>query len=132
MMQEWLEEMADKVSESKQSAKTAIRKSGVSSTLAAKRLSKLKDLKAKVDEVKYNVAEEVHLRNTLEKYVGFARRLRKSVLLVVVAANLVGLCMSLCLFVKSFATVPLQLEFIPFSKLRRHTSPAVSRRSYHR
>ena len=132
MMQAWLKDMADEMSESKRAAKIAIRKSRVSSTLAVSRLSKLKDLNAQVGEVKDNLAEEARISKNLEKISTICQEMKKSVLLVVVAANLIGLCMSLCSFVKSVAKVPLLLKFVLFSKIRWHTSPAVNQMIYHR
>ena len=69
--------MVDEVSESKRAAKTAIRKSRVSSTLAATRLSKLKDHKAQVGEVKDKLAEEAQLHNNLEKLCTSFQEIKK-------------------------------------------------------
>ena len=67
LVDEWLNDMAEEVSDAKRVTKIAMRKAHDDTNLAAKRLTKLKELKTQVKEVKDDLADELHLRENLEK-----------------------------------------------------------------
>ena len=73
LMDEWLNKMAEKVSDAKRVTNMAMRKARDNTKLAANRLNKLKELKTQVKEVKDDLADELHLRENLEK-MGIIRR----------------------------------------------------------
>jgi hypothetical protein len=64
---DWLDEMADEVKEAKSDMKKAVKAANKSGTLAAKRLEQLKDLKFRVGQLKYDLADELKQRANLEK-----------------------------------------------------------------
>ena len=72
-MGKWLNKMAEEVSDAKRVTKTAIRKACDDTKLAANRLTKLKELKTQMKEVKDDLADESHLCENLEK-MGIIRR----------------------------------------------------------
>ena len=69
--------MADDVSDTKRVTKMAMRKARDDTKLAENRLTKLKELKTQVKEVKYDLADELHLRKNLEKMVIIRRDIKK-------------------------------------------------------
>ena len=69
LMDEWLNKMAEEVSDAKRVTKTAMRKACDDTELTANRLTKLKELKTQVKEVKDDLADELHLRENHEKMV---------------------------------------------------------------
>ena len=76
-MDEWLNRMAEEVSDEKRVKKTAMRKALDNTKLAANRLNKLKELKTHVMEVKDDLADESYLRDNLEKMGIFRREIKK-------------------------------------------------------
>ena len=66
MMNERLNEMAEEVSDTKRVTKMAMGKARDDTKLAENRLTKLKELKTQVKEVKDDLAYESHLRENLE------------------------------------------------------------------
>ena len=73
LMDEWLNKMAEEVSDANSVTRMAIRKSRDDTKLAANLLTKLKELKTQVKGVKYDIADESHLCENLEK-MGIIRR----------------------------------------------------------
>ena len=59
---EWMNKIAEEVLDAKRVTKTAMRKARDNTKLAANCLTKLKELKTQVKEVKYDLADESHLR----------------------------------------------------------------------
>ena len=59
--------MAEEVSDAKRVTKMAMRKACDDTKLAANRLTKLKELKTHMKELKYDLADKSHLRENLEK-----------------------------------------------------------------
>ena len=57
LMDKWLNKMAEEVSDAKRVTKTAMRKARDDTKLAANRLTKLKELKTQVKEVKDDLAD---------------------------------------------------------------------------
>mgnify|MGYP007086410298 CR=1 FL=1 len=66
-LKEWLNDMADELKDTKRTAKDAAKKASNSSLLASKRLGILKDLKHQVIELQDDLAEESHIRESLER-----------------------------------------------------------------
>ena len=66
-MDEWMNKMAEEVSDAKRVTKMAMRKARDDTKLAVNRFTKLKELKTQVKEVKYNLADESHLRENRGK-----------------------------------------------------------------
>ena len=73
LMDEWLNKMAEEVSDANRVTKTAMRKARDDTKLAENRLTKLKELKTQLKEVKDDLADESHLCENLEK-MGIIRR----------------------------------------------------------
>ena len=72
-MDEWLNKMAEEVSDAKIVTKTPMRNPREDTKLAANLLTKLKELKTQVKEVKDDLADDSHLRENPEK-MGIIRR----------------------------------------------------------
>ena len=68
LMDEWMNKMAEEVSDVKRVTKTAMRKACDDTKLAANHLTKLKELKTQVKEVKDDLADESHLARTLIRW----------------------------------------------------------------
>ena len=69
--------MAEEVSDAKRVTKMAMRKACDEKKLAANCLTKLKELKTQVKEVKDDLAEKSHLRKNLEKMGIIRRKIKK-------------------------------------------------------
>ena len=65
LMDEWLSNMAEEMSDAKRVTKTAMGKARDDTKLAENCLTKLKELKTQVKEVKDDFADESHLRRNL-------------------------------------------------------------------
>ena len=65
------------MSDAKRATKMAMRKARGDTKLAANRLTKLKELKTQMKEVKYDLADESHLRENLEKMGIFRQEIKK-------------------------------------------------------
>ena len=84
LIDKWLNKMAEEVSDAKRVTKTAMRKACDNTKLAANFLTKLKELKTQVKEVKDDLADESHLRENLEKMGIIHRDIKKE--------RLIGCC----------------------------------------
>ena len=84
LMDEWLNKMAEEVSDTKRLTKMAMRKARDDTKLASNRLTKLKELKNQVKKVKDDLADESHLRKNLEKMGIILRDIKKE--------RLIGCC----------------------------------------
>ena len=73
LMDEWLNKIAEKLSDANKATKTAMRKARDDTNLTVNRLIKLKELKTQVKEVKDDLVDESHLCENLEK-MGIIRR----------------------------------------------------------
>ena len=120
---EWLNKKAEEVSDANRVTKTAMRKARDNTKLAANCLTKLKELKTKVKEVKDDLADESHLRENLEKMGIIRREIKKE--------RLIGCCggkphwpLHICMLVCELLCncVP-PLACGRHSKQRRRTSP---------
>ena len=69
------------MSNAKRVTKTAMRKARDDTKLAANRLTKLKELKTQIKEVKDDLADESHLRKNLEKMGIIHREIKKEPLI---------------------------------------------------
>ena len=76
-MEEWLNKMAEEVSDAKRVKKMATKKARDDTKLTANRLTKLKELNTQVKEVKDDLADELHLRKNVEKMGIFRREMKK-------------------------------------------------------
>ena len=81
-----------------------MRKACDNTELAANHLTKLKELKTQVKEVKDDLADESHLHENLEKM-----GLRRRALLVVLVGNHICYCIFVCSFVNYCVMVCLPL-----------------------
>ena len=77
LMYEWLNKMAEEVSDEKRVTKMAIRKARDDTKLAANHITKLKELKTQVKEVKNDLADELHLHENLKKMGIILREIKK-------------------------------------------------------
>ena len=73
LMEEWLKKMAEEVPDTNRVKKTAMRKARDDTKLAANCLTKLKELKTQVKEVKDDLADKSHLCENPEN-MGIIRR----------------------------------------------------------
>ena len=73
LMDKCLNKMAEEVSDAKRATKTAMRKACDNTKLAENRLTKLKELKTHMKELKDDLADESHLHKNLEN-IGIIRR----------------------------------------------------------
>ena len=67
LMDEWMSNMAEEMSDAKRVTKTAMGKARDDTKLAENCLTELKELKTQLKEVKDDLADELHLRKNLEK-----------------------------------------------------------------
>ena len=67
--------------DAKRATKMAMRKARGDTKLAANRLTKLKELKTQMKEVKYDLADESHIRENLEKMGIFRQEIKKEPLI---------------------------------------------------
>ena len=77
LMEEWLNKMAEEVSDAKRVTNMAMRKAWDDTKLAANCLTKLKELKTQVKEVKDDLSDESHLRENLDKMGLILREIKK-------------------------------------------------------
>ena len=77
LMDKWLNKMVEEVSDAKRMTKTSMREARDDTKLAANLLTKLKEIKTQVKEVKYYLADESHLRENLEKMGIICREIKK-------------------------------------------------------
>ena len=73
LVDEWLNNMSEKVSDAKRVTKMAMRKARYDTKLVETCLTRLKELRTQAKEVKDDLADKSHLRENLEK-MGIIRR----------------------------------------------------------
>ena len=99
LIDKWLNKMAEEVSDANRVTKMYMRKACDNTKLAANFLTKLKELKTQVKEVKDDLADESHLRDNLENIGIICRDIKKERLIGHCGGQshwLLHICMLVC------------------------------------